>query len=54
MTIFPDLNLTGKYIGVWIAHTIFGMPFCMFILKNFVAALPRDIFEAARIDGAGH
>ena len=54
VTIFPDLNLTGKYIGVWIAHTIFGMPFCIFILKNFVGALPRDIFEAARIDGAGH
>jgi alpha-glucoside transport system permease protein len=39
---------------VWIAHTIFGMPFCVFILKNFVGALPRDIVEAAKIDGAGH
>jgi alpha-glucoside transport system permease protein len=54
VTIFPDLNLTGKYIGVWIAHTIFGMPFCVFILKNFIGGLPRDIVEAARIDGAGH
>jgi alpha-glucoside transport system permease protein len=53
-TIFPDLNLTGTYLGVWIAHTIFGMPFCVFILKNFVGALPRDIVEAAKIDGAGH
>lgn len=54
VTIFPDLNLTGTYVGVWIAHTIFGMPFCVFILKNFVGALPRDIIEAAKIDGAGH
>lgn len=54
VTIFPDLNLTGTYLGVWIAHTIFGMPFCVFILKNFVGALPRDIVEAAKIDGAGH
>ncbi len=54
VTIFPDLNLTGTYLGVWIAHTIFGMPFCVFILKNFVGALPRDIIEAAKIDGAGH
>ena len=54
VTIFPDLNLTGTYLGVWIAHTIFGMPFCVFILKNFVVALPRDIIEAAKIDGAGH
>ena len=54
VTIFPDLNLTGTFVGVWIAHTIFGMPFCIFILKNFVGALPRDIIEAAKIDGAGH
>ena len=54
VTIFPDLNLTGTFLGVWIAHTIFGMPFCVFILKNFVGALPRDIIEAAKIDGAGH
>ena len=30
------------------------MPFCIFILKNFVSALPKDIIEAARVDGAGH
>jgi alpha-glucoside transport system permease protein len=54
ITIFPDFNLTGSYLGAWIAHTIFGMPFCVFILKNFVGALPRDIVEAAKIDGAGH
>ena len=54
VTIFPDLNLTGKFIGVWIAHAIFGMPFCVFILKNFIGSLPRDLIEAARIDGAGH
>jgi alpha-glucoside transport system permease protein len=54
VTIFPDLNLTGKVYGVWIAHTAFGMPFCIFILKNFVSSLPKDIIEAARVDGAGH
>jgi alpha-glucoside transport system permease protein len=54
VTIFPDLNLTGNVIGVWIAHTAFGLPFCIFILKNFVAALPKELIEAARVDGAGH
>jgi alpha-glucoside transport system permease protein len=54
VTIFPDLGLTGTYAGVWIAHTAFGMPFCIFILKNFVSALPKDIMEAARVDGASH
>ena len=39
---------------MWIAHTAFGLPFCVFILKNFVSGLPKDIIEAARVDGAGH
>ena len=53
-TIFPDLNLNNSVVPIWIAHTCFGMPFCIFILKNFVASLPREIIEAARVDGAGH
>jgi alpha-glucoside transport system permease protein len=54
VTIFPDLNLGSSIAAVWIAHTCFGMPFCIFILKNFVSALPREVIEAARVDGAGH
>jgi alpha-glucoside transport system permease protein len=54
VTLIPALKLTGTYPGVWIAHTAFGMPFCIFILKNFVSALPKDIIEAARVDGASH
>ena len=53
-TIFPDLNLKDSVIPIWIAHTCFGMPFCIFILKNFVSSLPREIIEAARVDGASH
>lgn len=53
-TIFPDLDITGTVFGVWIAHICFGLPFIIFLLKNFVSALPRDIIEAARVDGAGH
>jgi alpha-glucoside transport system permease protein len=53
-TIFPDLNLNNSVVPIWIAHTCFGMPFCIFILKNFVASLPREIIEAARVDGASH
>jgi alpha-glucoside transport system permease protein len=54
VTIFPDLNLSGTFPAVWFAHICFGLPFCIFILKNFVAALPREVIEAARVDGAGH
>ncbi len=53
-TVFPYLHLDNNVAAVWIAHVCFGMPFCIFILKNFVSALPREIIEAARVDGAGH
>jgi alpha-glucoside transport system permease protein len=47
-------DITSGLYGVWFAHVCFGMPFCIFILKNFVSGLPKDIVEAARVDGAGH
>lgn len=60
--IFPDLNkpgsqqslLAGTYIPLWIAHTMFALPLAIFLLHNFMAQLPRDLMEAARVDGAGH
>ena len=52
--ILPSLHLSNSVVEVWIAHAIFGMPFCVFMLKNFVSAIPVDLVEAARIDGAGH
>lgn len=54
VTVLPYLHLNGTLPAVWIAHICFGLPFCIFILKNFVAALPREVIEAARVDGAGH
>jgi alpha-glucoside transport system permease protein len=53
-TIFPDLNLKNSIVTIWIAHTCFGMPFCIFLLRNFMAGLPREVMEAGRVDGAGH
>jgi alpha-glucoside transport system permease protein len=53
-TIIPALGLNNTLAAVWIAHTCFGMPFCIFILKNFVSSLPKEVIEAARVDGAGH
>ncbi len=38
----------------WIAHTCFAMPLAIFLLKNFISALPSELIEAARVDGAGH
>jgi alpha-glucoside transport system permease protein len=44
--------ITGWYFGIWIAHTVFALPFCVFLLRNFFITLPRDLIEAARVDGA--
>ena len=43
---------TSSFPGVWLAHMGFGMPFAIFLLRNFFGSLPRDLIEAAQIDGA--
>ena len=55
--IFPGLEMREvdrSFATVWIAHTIFAMPLAIFLLHNFVAEIPSDVIEAARVDGAGH
>jgi alpha-glucoside transport system permease protein len=42
------------YPGVWLAHTAFGLPLAIYLLRNYMAGLPREIMESARIDGASH
>ncbi|MFI1712180.1 carbohydrate ABC transporter permease [Streptomyces litmocidini] len=52
----PAWHLTGpaRFGQVWFAHTVFALPFAVFLLHNFLAGLPRDLVEAARVDGASH
>ncbi|HMA59499.1 MAG TPA: carbohydrate ABC transporter permease [Halanaerobiales bacterium] len=52
LRIFNFLNISGTFVGLWIAHTGYGMPFAVFMLYNFFSNLPDDLFEAAYIDGA--
>ena len=40
------------YVGVWLAHTGFGLPLAIYLLRNYMAGLPREILESARVDGA--
>ncbi len=47
-----NLNIAGSFLGVWLAHTAYGLPFAIFLLRNFMGSLPREIFESAAIDGA--
>ena len=42
----------GSYPGIWLAHAGFGLPFAVYLLRNFFGNLPRDLFETAYIDGA--
>jgi alpha-glucoside transport system permease protein len=53
---FGDFQVlpSGTYAQLWVAHTIFGLPLAIFLLHNFIAEIPGEVIEAARVDGAGH
>ena len=47
-----DLGIGKGYVGVWLAHTGFGLPLAIYLLRNYMVGLPREIIENARVDGA--
>ena len=51
--LFRDLGIFGDITGVVLFHAGFGLPFAIFLLRNFFAEIPRELLEAARLDGAG-
>jgi alpha-glucoside transport system permease protein len=52
--IVPDLDLNGTFLGVWLAHTAFGLPLAVYLLRNYIGSLPSSIIESAKMDGADH
>jgi alpha-glucoside transport system permease protein len=54
LQLLNPLGLTKSYAGIWLAHTAFGLPFAIFLLRNFFILLPGDLIESARIDGANN
>lgn len=52
--IFPDLDLNQSFLGIWLAHSGFGIPLATYLLYNYIASLPSSIIESAKMDGADH
>ncbi len=54
LQIYAQADLVGTFFAVWLAHTGFGMPLAIFILRGYMQTLPRSIIESASVDGASH
>lgn len=60
VTLIPLLSqyvkweLNGSFWVIWLSHSIFALPLAIFLLHNFMTEIPRELVEAARVDGAGH
>ncbi len=52
--LYSRLGLTGSFLGVWLFHTGFGLPYAIYLMRNFLGSLPREIFESTYLDGANH
>jgi alpha-glucoside transport system permease protein len=52
--IYAAAGLTGSFLGVWLFHTGFGLPYAIYLMRNFLGSLPTDLFESAYLDGASH
>jgi alpha-glucoside transport system permease protein len=53
LRLFTSLHIAGTFPALWIAHTAFGLPIAIYIMRNFMSGIPYDLLESARIDGAG-
>lgn len=51
---YNKIGLNGTYLGIWLAHTGFGLPLATYMMYNYISGLPRSILESAFIDGASH
>lgn len=52
--LYSKLGLESSFIGIWLFHTGFGLPYAIYLLRNFLGGLPRDLFESIYLDGANH
>ncbi len=52
LRLYTGLDLNGTFLGVWLAHTGFGLPLAIYLLYGYISSLPKEIIESAQIDGA--
>jgi len=52
LKLHTDIGIGRSFVGVWMAHTGFGLPLAIYLLRNYMVGLPRDIIESAKVDGA--
>jgi alpha-glucoside transport system permease protein len=52
--LYSRLGLESSFLGIWLFHTGFGLPYAVYLLRNFLGGLPRDLFESVYLDGANH
>ncbi|TVR71765.1 MAG: carbohydrate ABC transporter permease [Spirochaetaceae bacterium] len=49
--LYNDTGLAGTYLGIWLAHTGFGLPLATYLLYGYISQIPKDLIEAAEVDG---
>ena len=54
LKLYVGANLDGTFWTIWLSHSVFALPLAIFLLSNFMREIPRELIEAARMDGAGH
>jgi alpha-glucoside transport system permease protein len=52
--LYAQMGLNGTFLGIWLFHTGFGLPYAIFLMRNFMSGLPREVMESAYLDGASH
>ncbi|HSJ83638.1 MAG TPA: carbohydrate ABC transporter permease [Acidimicrobiia bacterium] len=54
LRVYTNFDLNATYPGIWLAHTGFGLPLAVYLLRNYMGSLPSSLIESAKIDGADH
>ena len=52
--LYSQMGLQSSFVGIWLFHTGFGLPYAIYLMRNFMGGLPREVFESIYIDGANH